>query len=132
MLEMGRIIPVRLCESSGSEHSPESSTDLSDLVKSFLEKNSVRAEEDAVAFDKEDRDFEWYDYEEKKDILKQIFDDGDDTVKEKIRREVELAIQVVGGTGDKSLSVFKRLVMSRLRERGFDAGKKNLLLFTVA
>jgi len=129
---MGRIIPVRLCESSGSEHSPESSTDLSDLVKSFLEKNSVRAEEDAVAFDKEDRDFEWYDYEEKKDILKQIFDDGDDTVKEKIRREVELAIQVVGGTGDKSLSVFKRLVMSRLRERGFDAGKKNLLLFTVA
>jgi len=129
---MGRIIPVRLCESSGSEHSPESSTDLSDLVKSFLEKNSVRAEEDAVAFDKEDRDFEWYDYEEKKDILKQIFDDGDDTVKEKIRREVELAIQVVGGTGDKSSSVFKRLVMSRLRERGFDAGKKNLLLFTVA
>jgi len=146
MLEMGRIIPirfervaaafesdevarVRLCESSGSEHSPESSTDLSDLVKSFLEKNSVRGEEDAVAFDKEDRDFEWYDYEEKKDILKEIFGDGDDIVKEKIRKEAELAIEIVGG--DKSSPGFKRLVMSRLRERGFDAGN-NFLLFTFA
>lgn len=141
MLEMGRIIPVRfervaaafesdevarvrLCESSGSEHSPESSTDLSDLVKSFLEKNSVRAEEDAVAFDKEDRDFEWYDYEEKREILKEIFDD---TVKEKIRREAELAIEVVGG--DKSSPGFKRMVMSRLRERGFDAGNYLLTVY---
>lgn len=117
----------RLCESSGSEHWPESLTDdLSDLVKSFMEMNSVRAvlgNEDAVDFDNnDDRDFEWYDYEEKKDILKEIFgdDDDDDLVKEKIRREVELAIQVVGG--DKSSSGFKRIIMSRLRERGFDAG----------
>ncbi|KAK2412889.1 hypothetical protein QL285_048039 [Trifolium repens] len=119
MLEIGRNIPVRferlaaafesnevarvrLCESSGSEHSPENSADLSDLVKSFMEKNSVRAvleeEEDGVVHDKED-------YEE---------------VKEKIRREAEFAIQLVAG--DKTSPGFKRLVMSRLRERGFDAG----------
>ncbi|MCI31029.1 DUF506 family protein, partial [Trifolium medium] len=78
MLEIGRNIPTRFerlaatfesdemarvifCESSGSEHSPESLT--SDLVKSFMEKSSVRAvlgEEDAaVLHDKENCNFEW-------------------------------------------------------------------------
>jgi len=141
---IGSVIPVRivkvkeaargrLCESSGSEHWPESLTDdLSDLVKSFME-SSVRAvvgKEDAVVYDNDnDRDFEWYDYEEKKDILKEIFGGDEDLVKEKIRREVELAIQVSGG--DKSSSGFKRMIMSRLREIGLDAGK-NLLLLTFA
>ncbi|KAK2359091.1 hypothetical protein QL285_096209 [Trifolium repens] len=141
MLEIGRNIPMKferlaaafesdevarviLCESSGSEHSPESSTDLSDLVKSFMEKSSVRAvlgEEDAaVLHDKENCDFEWYDYSEKKEILKEIFYAGNDEVKEKLRREVELAIQLVAG--DKSSPGYKRLIMSSLRERGFDAG----------
>jgi hypothetical protein len=141
MLEIGRNIPMKferlaaafesdevarviLCESSGSEHSPESSTDLSDPVNSFMEKSSVRAvlgEEDAaVLHDKENCDFEWYDYSEKKEILKEIFYAGNDEVKEKLRREVELAIQLVAG--DKSSPGYKRLIMSSLRERGFDAG----------
>ncbi|KAK2412890.1 hypothetical protein QL285_048040 [Trifolium repens] len=141
MLETGRNIPMKferlaaafeseevarviLCESSGSEHSPESSTDLSDPVNSFMEKSSVIAvlgEEDAaVLHDKENRDFEWYDYSEKKEILQEIFDAADDEVKEKLRREVELAIQIVAG--DKSSPGYKRLIMSSLRERGFDAG----------
>jgi hypothetical protein len=141
MLETGRNIPMKferlaaafesdevarviLCESSGSEHSPESSTDLSDPVNSFMEKSSVIAvlgEEDAaVLHDKENRDFEWYDYSEKKEILQEIFDAADDEVKEKLRREVELAIQLVAG--DKSSPGYKRLIMSSLRERGFDAG----------
>jgi uncharacterized protein (TIGR01615 family) len=141
MLEIGRNIPMKferlaaafesdevarviLCESSGSEHSPESSTDLSDPVNSFMEKSSVIAvlgEEDAaVLHDKENRDFEWYDYSEKKEILQEIFDAADDEVKEKLRREVELAIQLVAG--DKSSPGYKRLIMSCLRERGFDAG----------
>jgi hypothetical protein len=140
MLELGRNIPVRferlaaafesnevarvrLCESSGSEHSPENSADLSDLVKSFMEKNSVRAvleEEDGVVHDKEDCDFESNDYSEKKEILQEIFYAADDEVEEKIRREAEFAIQLVAG--DKTSPGFKRLVMSRLRERGFDAG----------
>ncbi|CAK8564433.1 unnamed protein product [Lathyrus sativus] len=136
MLEMGRNIPmrferlaaafesdeaarVRLCESSGSEHSAEDSPDLSDLVKSFMEKNSVR--EDSVVHDNDDGEFDWYD-SEKKEILQEIFGDDDDdyNVKEKIRREVEVAIELVAG--DKSSPGFKRLVMSSLRERGFDAG----------
>ncbi|MCI91828.1 DUF506 family protein, partial [Trifolium medium] len=62
----------------------------------------------------------WNDYSEKKEILQEIFDAADDEVKEKIRREAELAIQLVAG--DKTSPGFKRLVMSRLRERGFDAG----------
>ncbi|XP_045815349.1 uncharacterized protein LOC123908680 [Trifolium pratense] len=118
--ESNEVARVRLCESSGSEHSPENSTDLSDLVKSFMEKNSVRGEEDAVVHDKEDWDFEWNDYSEKKEILQQIFVAADDEVKQKIKREAELAIQLVAG--DKTLPEFKRLVMARLRERGFDAG----------
>ncbi|CAK8564434.1 unnamed protein product [Lathyrus sativus] len=137
MLGMGRNIPMRferiaaafesdeavrmrLCESSGSEHSAEDSPDLSDLVKSFMEKNSVR--EDSVVHDNDDGEFDWYDYSEKKEILQEIFGDDDDdyNVKEKIRREVEVAIELVAG--DKSSPGFKRLVMSSLRERGFDAG----------
>ncbi|GAU14681.1 hypothetical protein TSUD_203300 [Trifolium subterraneum] len=113
---------VRLCESSGSEHSPENSADLSDLVKSFMEKNSIRTilGEDVVVHDKEDCDFERNDYSDKKEILQEIFYASDDEVKENIRREAELAIQLVAG--DKTSPGFKRLVMSRLRERGFDAG----------
>ncbi|XP_058727988.1 uncharacterized protein LOC131599729 [Vicia villosa] len=117
--ESDEVAHVRLCESSGSEHSAaEDSTDLSDLVKSFMEKNSVK--EDSVVHDKDDGEFDWYDYSEKKEILEEIFGDNDDYVKEKIRREVEVAIELVAG--DKSSPEFKRLVMSHLRERGFDAG----------
>ncbi|CAJ2649440.1 unnamed protein product [Trifolium pratense] len=132
MLEMGvNIIPkkfeidemsrVIFYESSGSEHSPESS--ISDL--SFMEKSSVRAvlgEEDAAVLllhDKDNSNFEeWFDYLEKKEILQELF--GSDEVKERIRRETQLAIQIVAG--DKSSPGYKRLIMSFLRERGFDAG----------
>ncbi|XP_058727997.1 uncharacterized protein LOC131599740 [Vicia villosa] len=119
-LESDEVARVRLCESSGSEHSAaEDSTDLSDLVKSFMEKNSVK--EDLAVHDSDDGKFEWYDYSEKREILQEIFGDVDnDYVKEKIRREVEVAIEFVAG--DKSSPGFKRHVMSRLRERGFDAG----------
>ncbi|CAI8583661.1 unnamed protein product, partial [Vicia faba] len=118
--ESNEVARVRLCESSGSEHSAgEESADLSDLVKSFMEKNSVK--EDSIVNDNDDGELEWYDYSEKKKILQEIFDDfAYDNVKEKIRREVEVAYELVGG--DRSSSEFKRLVMSRLRERGFDAG----------
>ncbi|GAU14683.1 hypothetical protein TSUD_203320, partial [Trifolium subterraneum] len=123
--ESDDVTRVIICESSGSEHSPETenSTDLSDL-KSFMEKSSVRAvlgkEDAAVLHDKENCDFEWYDYSEKKEILQDIFDSSDDEVKEKLRREVELAIQLVAR--EKSSPEYKRLIMSGLRERGFDAG----------
>ncbi|XP_058727977.1 uncharacterized protein LOC131599720 [Vicia villosa] len=117
--EIDEVARVRLCQRSGSEHSAKDSTDLSHLVKSFLEKNSVK--EDSVVHDNDDGEFECYYYSEKKEILQEIFGDvDDDYVKEKIRREVEVAIELVAG--DESSPGFKRQVMSRLRERGFDAG----------
>ncbi|XP_054779446.1 uncharacterized protein LOC129287266 [Prosopis cineraria] len=131
------IARMRLCESSGSDHSPESSnTDLSDLVKSFMENNErgdVGGEEEArgvndkgeegdelIDVEKDD----WSGSDEKKEKLKSLFEgneiDGDDrNAKEKIRREVEVAY---GSVGEKSSLEFRRRLMSRLRGKGFDAG----------
>lgn len=122
---------VRLCESSGSEHSPESLTDLSDLVKSFMEKNEITGEEEEEVggvnhCDDQEHDgqeiekSEWSD-SEKREMLHSLFygNEGDDEdewkAKEKIRREVEVACGVVGKNS-------KRRLMTWLREKGFDAG----------
>ncbi|KAK4259091.1 hypothetical protein QN277_005459 [Acacia crassicarpa] len=131
---------VRPCDSSGSDHSPESSNaDLSDLVKSFMEKNEMEeeGEEDqeacGVINDNGEADEELFNVEndewsgsvEKKEQLKSLFegievDDEDDrNVKEKIRIDVEAAY---GSVGDKSSPEFKRRLMTRLRQEGFDAG----------
>lgn len=138
---------VRLCESSGSEHSPESTStdDLSVLVKSFMEKNERSAEEEGekvvgggVHHDLEDNkkgdddDDEEEEVEksecsdsEKKGMLQGLFaatgSDDERKEKEKIRREVELACGLVGE--DYSFPGFKRRLMSQLREKGFDAGQ---------
>ncbi|KAI4295987.1 hypothetical protein L6164_035980 [Bauhinia variegata] len=125
---------VKLCKSSGSEHSPESLTDLSDLVKSFMEKNdSGEQGEEARAIKNDDKDEmgeeeiendQCSDYD-KKEILQSLFagdeedDEEDRNGKEKIKREVEHAC---GHVGDKSSPEFKRRFMTRLREKGFDAG----------
>ncbi|KAL9320772.1 hypothetical protein ACSQ67_012611 [Phaseolus vulgaris] len=119
---------VRFCESSGSEHSPESLTDLSDLVKSFMEKNEITAEKEVggvIPFEEERgeeqlEETEWSD-SEKMEMLRSLFsgneeDDVDERdAKEKIRREVEVACGVVGNNS-------KRHLMSQMREKGFDAG----------
>ncbi|XP_027338226.1 uncharacterized protein LOC113852184 [Abrus precatorius] len=123
---------VRLCESSGSEHSPESLTDLSDLVKSFMEKNEtigeevggvVRCDEDyEKGDDQEELEKSEFSDSETREMLKGLFcgnEDDEKDVKEKIRREVEVACGLVG---DNSLPEFKRRLMSRLREKAFDAG----------
>ncbi|KAJ7967771.1 DUF506 family protein [Quillaja saponaria] len=131
---------VRLCESSGSEHSPESSTDLSDLVKSFMEKNYRDEVEDVGTnnYEKEGENHEEDSAErdewsgsDKKEKLQTLFglvsyvndqadeDENDQNVKEKIRAEVEIAYGIVG---DMSSQGFKRRLMTHLRERGLDAG----------
>ncbi|KAK7245932.1 hypothetical protein RIF29_40786 [Crotalaria pallida] len=130
---------VRLCESSGSEHSPESSTDLSDLVKSFLEKNEEGGEKKVGGGvhprdkdhhkkggddDEEEVDKFECSHSEKREMLAGLFAGSDDDedekkVKEKIRREVEVACGVVG---EYSMQGFKRRLMTQLREKGFDAG----------
>ncbi|MCL7045871.1 hypothetical protein MKW94_028428 [Papaver nudicaule] len=125
---------ARICaESSGSEHSAVEETspsDLSDLVNSFLE----MANDDEVA--------EEQTYDEKivnvknnkgssdnglddsktKDMLKSLLlgvkDDYE--VKREIHEETELAYKDIGISS--SEDGFKRLLMTRLRQRGFDAG----------
>ncbi|KAE9594735.1 hypothetical protein Lalb_Chr18g0056911 [Lupinus albus] len=127
---------VRLCVSSGSEHSPENSTDLSDLVKSFMEKNNEEGERKSNIHNEDhkkgggggDDDEEVEKSEcsdsEKKEMLEGLFsgsddDEGERKVKEKIRREVEVACGIVG---DFSITGFKRGLMTQLRDKGFDAG----------
>ncbi|XLU52696.1 hypothetical protein S245_047344 [Arachis hypogaea] len=123
---------VRLCESSGSEHSPpETSKDLFDLVNSFMESSdkareiteeeeqSVHREEGVV----EERT-ECFD-SEKRQILQDLFacgggDDIDDE-RDLIRREVEAAV-ACGVVAETNFPEFKRKLMSHLREKGFDAG----------
>ncbi|KAI3876146.1 hypothetical protein MKW98_029098 [Papaver atlanticum] len=132
----------RMCaESSGSEHSAvgdntSSPDDLSDLVDSFLErgyddneiefqeheKKVVKVKEKKKGADDDDSD-EFMDDSETKDMLKDLlfgFQDGDSQVRRKIRYETELAVKDIGMSS--SEDGFKRRLMTRLRQRGFDAG----------
>ena len=128
---------VRLCESSGSEHSAESSTDLSDLVKSFMER-AGEGEEEEVAHHEKDHEEVLENSEcsdsEKREILQGLFagseggDEGERNAREKIRGEVELACVPAG---DSSLPEFKRRLMTRLREKGFDAGEYMILVLII-
>jgi hypothetical protein len=130
----------RCSESSGSDHSPESSADLSDLVLSFMEDNERSGEEDVVGRgngkdDEQDNGKEvenigeWCD-NEKCEMLKGLFDGNEDVdedernAKEIIRREVEVAIELVGS--DSIDDGFKRRLMSQLREKDLDAGECQL------
>ncbi|KAM5588845.1 hypothetical protein ABKV19_007015 [Rosa sericea] len=125
---------VRLCESSGSEHSAaaESVADLSDLVKSFIERGNYRGdsthsrddgeeiERDSLEMDEELEGGYWSD-SETKNTLQQLLDKngGGDDVKENIVAEVEHACGVIGDRLDRE---FKRKLMAHLRHKGFDAG----------
>ncbi|KAI3440188.1 uncharacterized protein J3R85_003803 [Psidium guajava] len=130
---------ARLCESSGSEHSPssESFTDLSELVTSFMEREGrAEAEEDDDDDDEkllkeecESNDFDncMSDSEDSstRATLEKILarDYNGDEVKAKVGAEVELACEFIGRDRvDMSSHDFKRRLMARLRERGFDAG----------
>ncbi|MCI11070.1 DUF506 family protein, partial [Trifolium medium] len=124
----------RCSESSGSEHSPESSTDLSDLVLSFMEDNERSGEEEDVIRSKDrddekdgeevEKSGEWCD-NEKSEMLKGLFggnediDEDERDAKEMIRKEVEVAIELV--ESDSIDDGFKRRLMSQLREKGHDA-----------
>ncbi|XP_057434175.1 uncharacterized protein LOC130726871 [Lotus japonicus] len=123
---------LRPCdESSGSEHSPESLTDLSDLVNSFMEQNERSqegGEDDGANVRRNEGNVEKLEWSEseKREMLQSFFagsEEGDEKnerdAKETIRGEVEFALGIVGNS---SFPGFKRLLMSRLREKGFDAG----------
>ncbi|KAI8567334.1 hypothetical protein RHMOL_Rhmol02G0113500 [Rhododendron molle] len=129
---------ARLCESSGSEHSPENySLDLSDIVESFFEREGREEGEngddngtEVDSLENETKRGECDDQEENDrsesesmELLRGLLFGGgdqgdDDQVKESVRAAVERASRVDGP----ERPGFKRRVMTRLRERGFDAG----------
>ncbi|XP_057755363.1 uncharacterized protein LOC130974506 [Arachis stenosperma] len=107
------------CESSGSEHSLVSSIDLSDMVKSFLERNGEEKDHDEMGDEEEKvQTSSQLSYCEKRDMLQALLACGD-YERDMIRREAEIACAVVGIT---SSTDFKRKLMSRLRKNGLDAG----------
>lgn len=115
----------RECESSGSEHSPESLTDLSDLVNSFLEREEGEGEAEENDQEREvESELEnncHADFEMLKNDLESLLDsDEEDSITRNIHAEVEEACLEIGNS---SLPDFKRRLMARLRLRGFDAGE---------
>ncbi|KAD6794415.1 hypothetical protein E3N88_05311 [Mikania micrantha] len=123
---------ARLCRSSGSEHSANSSvTNLSDLVDSFFD-----GEDDGDHRDESGGEIDAGDYLEEteyqkadnlygsdsdtKEVLIDLMDGGaDDEDAHAIRAEVE---SVCLGFENSSSEGFKRRLMTVLRQRGFDAG----------
>ncbi|GFZ06355.1 hypothetical protein Acr_18g0005250 [Actinidia rufa] len=114
---------ARLCESSGSEHSPENSMDLSDLVKSFLEREeeeNCEVDEESEPKQSDQSEGHCDDDSELTETLRGLLGCGDDAVKRNIFYERRKKACVVSGDG--SEAGIKRRLMARLRERGFDAG----------
>lgn len=115
---------VKSCESSGSEHS----ADLSDLVNSFLERETTqerRGHEELVDQDKDDDEEIGRSNSpdlEARDVLKNLFSHENDAVRRSIHEEVVRAYGEAGGCLSSSPD-FKRRLMARLRNRGFDAGE---------
>ncbi|KAM7270948.1 hypothetical protein ACFE04_030162 [Oxalis oulophora] len=126
---------------SGSEHlSPdeeEDLIDLSDLVNSFIEKQcfcggndqDVVENDDEISLDKDEDDEEeekrgqicYCSYIGRKEMLEGLLESCNDVdIVQKIRAQVEL-IAMSSSLSSSSLE-FKRHLMARLRECGFDAG----------
>ncbi|KAJ0682114.1 hypothetical protein HanPI659440_Chr16g0643751 [Helianthus annuus] len=115
---------VRDCESSGSEHSPETMMDLSDMVNSFIENGNgvVNIDFDMQVDDESSSDGTDDDMEEIKESLRRLIENGDD-VKRNLISKVEKANNDVVEDNRSSQSLgFKRRLMACLRDRGLDAG----------
>ncbi|KAL4588946.1 hypothetical protein LXL04_001846 [Taraxacum kok-saghyz] len=125
---------ARLCQSSGSEHSENSVTDLSDLVDSFFEaesgdhrgkscgENKGRDRCEETEYDREEESFYGTDSETKEmlvDLIGGGTDGEDDRAKRVIRYEVETICRNLIVSSSEG---FKRNLMTLLRQRGFDAG----------
>lgn len=131
---------VKPCESSsGSEHSPEDSADLFDLVESFIEREGklIMEENNGNNDNKINSEVEkegnsvmesgyWSDEDgDTMDTLKSLlgFDGyagGDDDEKQKILEDItEFACHI---SSDSPSISFKRQLMNLLRRKGFDAG----------
>ncbi|GLT46695.1 hypothetical protein SLA2020_204370 [Shorea laevis] len=118
-----RALGVRLCESSGSEHSP--AADLSDLVNSYIEKEcgDVNAEQEEKENITDESDWSESETKEKlEDLMGKFFPNGDkdEEVKQRLCAATEIVCQRI--CDGSSLPDFKRRLMSSLRDSGFDAG----------
>ncbi|KAI3803589.1 hypothetical protein L1987_31745 [Smallanthus sonchifolius] len=122
---------ARLCQSSGSEHSSNSATDLSDLVDSFFDgddddrgksygENESRDRLEETEYQKAES-FYGTDSDTKEMLMDLIgggADDDDDHQKRAIRSAVETACR----NFENSSEGFKRHLMTVLRQLGFDSG----------
>ncbi|KAE8673861.1 Detected protein of unknown function [Hibiscus syriacus] len=113
-----------LYETSGSEHSPEDPTDLSDLVNSFFESGGGGGfdvgTDEATTFCLERDDGDWSDSETVSTTLLGLLQyDQEEDVKKMVKKETEHACETSIGFG--LSDDFKRRLMSHLRDRGFDA-----------
>ncbi|CAN4126945.1 unnamed protein product [Withania somnifera] len=126
------VAKARICESSGSEHSsvPESLTDLLGLVNSFLENReegegemstNEKLEEVISGNGNDDDDVKCFDESEIKENLRRLLN-SDEDFKISVVRAVENVLVDEENDDWSSWPEFKRRLMSRLRERGFDAG----------
>ncbi|GFS30764.1 hypothetical protein Acr_00g0013920 [Actinidia rufa] len=87
---------ARLCESSGSEHSPENSMDLSDLVKSFLEREeeeNCEVDEESEPKQSDQSEGHCDDDSELTETLRGLLGCGDDAVKRIYCYETEKSVR---------------------------------------
>ncbi|XP_076881528.1 uncharacterized protein LOC143529671 [Bidens hawaiensis] len=113
---------VRDCDSSGSEHSPETVMDLSDLVNSFIENGNGVANKDFDMQVNEESSSDGIDddMEETKESLKKLLRvENDDDARRNLILNVEKAIK--DNSTPQTLG-FKRQIMARLHDHGLDAG----------
>ncbi|MFS8025911.1 hypothetical protein Hanom_Chr16g01480721 [Helianthus anomalus] len=116
---------VRDCDSSGSEHSPETMMDLSDMVNSFIENGNgvVNIAFDMQVDDESSSDGRDDNMEEMKESLRRLFENGDDVRRNLISKVEKANNDVVEDNRSSSQSLgFKRRLMACLRDRGLDAG----------
>ncbi|PHT31008.1 hypothetical protein CQW23_27345 [Capsicum baccatum] len=118
------VAKARICESSGSEHSPasESVMNLSELVNSFLEGEVIVDDKltEITDVNVDDNNNNCFDESKIKENLKDLFD-CDDGSKRRIINAVKNALDDEE-ENERSSIEFKRRLMSRLRDRGFDVG----------
>ncbi|CAN7035686.1 hypothetical protein IGI04_032492 [Brassica rapa subsp. trilocularis] len=100
--------------SSGSDHFPDETADLWDLVESFMDSEVKALPEDIPMEDKDDKSDVDDDYEDVKERLREICENlSGGGERRRIIEEVVNAREFVGE---------KRLLMAYLRDKGFDAG----------
>ncbi|CAA0193688.1 PDDEXK-like [Arabidopsis suecica] len=98
--------------SSGSDHSPDDTEDLWDLVESFIDREVETLPEDAFQEEEDDKSDE--DYEDVKERLREILENHGGEERQRIMDEAVNASRVFAGE--------KRHFMAYLRNKGFDAG----------